>query len=63
MDGLLRELNEINRLHQLQADYAKTLALLRALKAGAVTLDNVTLTSDGWQVAEIPQPPAEAGQE
>ena len=51
MDELLRELNEINAVANLRADYAKTLALVRALKSGDVKLDEVMLTADGWQVA------------
>lgn len=45
-----------------RADYAKTLVLLRALKAGTILLSDVTLTSDGWQVAKATpaeSPPAE----
>ncbi len=58
MDDLMRELNEIQNASNLSCDYRKTLALLRALKAGTVSLDNVTMTADGWTVAEV-EPPAE----
>ena len=51
MDELLREINEINAVANLRADYSKTLALLRALKAGRVALGQVTLLDDGWQLA------------
>ena len=57
MDSLLQELANIEAAAQLQSDYRKTLALLRALKAGSVSLDNVTMTSDGWTVAAIAPPP------
>jgi hypothetical protein len=67
MDELLKQLNTLNELSAARNNYAKTLALLAALKAGTVTLDNVTLTDDGWQVAAIqpdpspePPPPVEA---
>jgi len=53
MDELLRELAEIQATAQVRSDYAKTLALLRALKAGEITLDNVTMTADGWSVAAV----------
>ncbi len=43
---------------QVASDYQKTLALLRALKAGNVSLDNVTMTDDGWTLAEN-EPPKE----
>lgn len=52
MDELLKEIRVINA----GADYQKTLALLRALKAGLVSLDNVTMTGDGWSVAEVVKP-------
>lgn len=56
MDELLKELETINALASVRADYTKTLALLRALKAGAVALDQVRMTADGWQVGEQEQP-------
>ncbi len=57
----MQELNEIQNASTLSRDYRKTLALLRALKAGTVSLDNVTMTDDGWTVAEVEPPvgPAE----
>jgi hypothetical protein len=48
----MRELNEIQTASNLRCDYDKTLALLRALKAGSVSLDDVTMTDNGWTVAE-----------
>lgn len=53
MDELLQELNEINAAAQVRMDYAKTLALLRALKSGRVSLDSVTLIEGGWSVAAV----------
>lgn len=59
MDELLQELAVIEADSQTLCNYTKTLALLRALKAGTVSLDNVTLTGDGWTAAEvIVEPPA-----
>jgi hypothetical protein len=58
VDELLREINEINAVANLRADYAKTLALLRALKSGRVLLDEVTLEGDGWSVSTKPVPGA-----
>jgi hypothetical protein len=47
--------SEISRRHQLQADYEKTIALLHALKAGEVALDQVTMTPDGgWNFNAAP---------
>ena len=60
MDELLREINEINAVANLRADYAKTMALLRALKSGRVSLESVTLTANGWQVADDTPPVTEA---
>lgn len=51
MQRLLRELDQIQQLHVLKADYEKSLALLAALKAGEVSLDQVTLVANGWQVS------------
>ena len=60
MEELMRELNDIQGAANVSRDYQKTLALLRALKAGTVSLDNVTMTGDGWTVADIVvEPPAE----
>ncbi len=64
MDELLVELANIDAESQVRNDYQKTLALLRALKAGTVSLDNVTMTGDGWTVAEvIVEPPVEPAED
>jgi hypothetical protein len=56
----MRELRSIQGV----CDYQKTLALLRALKSGTVSLDNVTMTNDGWTVAEvIVEPPVEPAED
>jgi hypothetical protein len=49
---LLQELDLINRLHNTAANYEKSLALLRSLKAGAVKLEQVNLIADGWNLAQ-----------
>lgn len=54
MDEFLRELDVIHQQHATAANYAKTLALLRALKSGEIALDNVVLTADGWNVSKVP---------
>ncbi len=59
----MQKLSMIESAANVSRDYQKTLALLRALKAGAVSLDNVTMTAEGWTVAEsepsaeLPEPP------
>ena len=55
----MQELNAIQNASTISCDYRKTLALLRALKAGTVTLDNVIVTGDDWTVVEVPAEPAE----
>jgi len=59
MDKLLAELVSIQSAFQARTDFAKTLALLGALKAGEVTLDCVTLTAGGWTVAAPVAPPVQ----
>jgi hypothetical protein len=54
----MQELTTIQNASALSCDYQKTLALLRALKAGTVSLDDVTLTENGWTVADV-EPPKE----
>ena len=58
----MQELSAIQNASTLSCDYRKTLALLRALKAGTVSLDNVTMVDDGWTVAEV-EPPAEPAED
>ena len=48
----MQELNAIQNASNLSCDYRKTLALLRALKAGKLHLDAVTMTNDGWTMTE-----------
>ena len=62
MDELLQEINAIQPVSELQCDYAKTIVLLRALKAGTVTLDNVTMIENGWTVAKV-EPQAEPAED
>lgn len=58
MDELLKTLEAMNALANAELNYKKTVALLRALKAGQVMLDQVTLTDDGWQVTQAVPPGA-----
>ncbi len=56
VEDLMRELGEIQSAADVSRDYKKTLALLRALKAGTVSLDNVAMTDVGWALTEIEPP-------
>lgn len=58
MEELRRQLAEIEAHNGLINDYQKTLALLRALKAGTISLDNVLPTPNGWQLVEVHIEPA-----
>lgn len=53
----MTSVNLTDRLHRAEANYEKTLALLAALKSGEVSLQEVRLIQDGWQIA--PKPPVE----
>lgn len=55
MDRLLRELNQIQRLHAIQCDYEKTLVVLAYIKSGEVAIDQVNLIEGGWRLAEAEQ--------
>lgn len=46
-------MRKIEAEHKLAQDYAKTLTLLRALKTGNVSLDQVVLTFDGWSLINV----------
>ena len=52
-----RELDEIGKL---RTDYFKTLALLKALKDGTMTIDDIELTVDGF-VLKLPKQPMPPG--
>ena len=52
----MQELNAIQNASALGCDYRKTIALLRALKAGTLSLDAVTMTDDGWKMTEAEPP-------
>ena len=54
MNRLLKELSDMDALAVANLNYAKSLALLRALQAGEIQLDQVTMTSDGWTVTAAP---------
>ena len=50
MNEFLTQLQAIDAAHKHAADFQKSLSLLRALKAGRVSLAEVTMTDDGWSV-------------
>lgn len=62
MQSFIDDLNRIQREHGLRVEHEKTLALLRALKNGSVSLDQVQITDAGWAVVsavvveEAPEP-------
>ena len=56
MDRLLKEMKDMNDLANVKLNYDKTLALLRAMKAGEVSIDQVTMLEDGWQIMPVEQP-------
>jgi hypothetical protein len=60
VDEFLKTLSEMDRAAQVKLDYDKTLALLVALKTGAVQLEDVTLTDGGWSVTATTEPTDEA---
>ena len=53
MDEFTRQLTEIHARNMLANDYQKTLALLRALKAGTISIERINLTADGWQIVDV----------
>ena len=54
MNKLSENLAALRQQHNLAGDYAMTLELLRALKAGEASIDQVILTGNGWQVLDAP---------
>lgn len=53
MQKLREELDRIHAQYVMQANWPKSIALLRALKAGEVQLDQINVTADGWQLVEV----------
>lgn len=49
-------MNSIHARHSLASDYEKSVALLKALKAGQVSLDQVIITGDTWQIVAVEEP-------
>jgi hypothetical protein len=54
VDELLKRLSEMDQLAMVQLNYQKTLALLAAMKAGQVGIEDVVLTEGGWTVSSQP---------
>lgn len=48
-----RRLGELHQANAVACDYAKTLLLLRSLKAGEISLDDVQMTDDGWRLVRV----------
>ena len=57
MDEVFKQLQDLQTASATALDYAKTLVLLRALKAGTVKLDNVEMTPNGWQLTQPTKTP------
>ena len=57
MEELLKQL----AMMEQASNYSKTLLLLRALKDGAVKLENVEVTPTGWTVSSLVPKVSEAG--
>ena len=53
MDEFRENIERIHALNMLRNDYAKTIMLLKALKSGSVTMDQINITADGWQIMEV----------
>ena len=53
MQALLKELNQIQAVADLQRELSKTVAVLRALKSGEIGLENLTIDGDNWKVEEV----------
>lgn len=53
MQTLLKELNQIQAVADQQRELNKLMAVLKALKAGEISLDNLTIDGDNWKVAEV----------
>ena len=59
MREFLQQLAAMDQAAQHKLNYEKTLALLAAMKAGQVQLDDVQLIEGGWTVSDA-KPPEEA---
>ena len=54
MEEFLKRLSEMDQLAQFKLNYEKTLALLAAMKAGQVDIEDVVLVEGGWTVSSQP---------
>lgn len=57
-----KRLGDLHQASAVALDYQKTLLLLRALKAGEVSLDQVQMTADGWQLVDVVEPASEVAE-
>ena len=53
MEDLLKELNQIQAIADLRRELSKTVAVLRGLKSGLITLDNLEVNGDDWRIVAI----------
>lgn len=53
MNELNQKLAAIDTAHRAAANFEKSVALLSAIKAGTVTLDQVELVADGWRLVDV----------
>lgn len=53
MDELRLKLAVLHAVAPVRLEHSKTIALLYALKAGDVTLDQLTLDGETWQVVDV----------
>lgn len=60
MDELRQQLGQVHQNVMGSLNFAKTMILLRALKAGTVTLDNVVLDGENWRLLDVQIVPADA---
>lgn len=53
VDELRLKLAVMHNVAPVQLNYSKTMALLYALKAGTVTLDQIVLDGETWQLLDV----------
>jgi len=54
-----QQIVELHRVREMESNYAKTLLLLRLLKSGEVTIDDFSITENGWTLV-LPNPQQDA---
>lgn len=56
LDAEQQRAQDAVNLRNAQLNYEKTMILLRALKQGEMSLDDIALTGDGWTLITRPEP-------